>query len=1033
MNGKTYAYLDYAGLPVVGDVLLDPRPAWLFSADGAGILWANAAGARLFGAENMGSLLERRIGATNPIVKQLARFARTLPAAVPRMEILRLSVGLSLSALPAACQRIILPGGQSAVLAVAAGDKANGSIVSRAEELADMIAGPDCLVAVIAADGRVVGASGNFNDLAPASVAIDGLVNSVCGGEDRIAKRSFKIAGTTRPAGGARFDVGGDAYALLIVGPGGPDEDIDDLPAPEDMPAPVVEPGRPVAPSQPLIRLVPAVPPPAMHTPSDTAPPPPKAIRFLWQVDQGQHFTFVSGELGRNVGNAMSDLIGMTWRDVSQRLGIDREGKIQAALDTRGQWAGIKVYWPVDGSDNRIAAELSAFPVAERGVFSGHRGLGILRPDDCRRETPPVTGSGTTVPESARDKPIETGLPIDRPTVQIEPPTDPGDVDDAARKSVEQGVSANASGGLSTAELPAADDPAKNSDSSAEPSNVVQLPGSKPMRQSETTRLSGSEQDAFRRIAETLGVKRAKTEKPEKRDTSGKKEKPPTPPAEPASPAPDVGIDILNRIPVGVVIYRGDETLFANRTLLDLLDYEDLAAFAKSGGADTHFSDRSPDTAKSRSDEAKDQFSARRKDGSLIPVEARLRSVTWTDGPALLLAIRGRTPEPEVAPLHDDLIRDISAVEARLEELEAILDTATDGVVVVDSQGTICNFNRSAEALFGAEASDVLGTPFADLLAEESRKPALDYLDGLASNGVASVLNDGREVIGKVPQGGLIPMFMTMGRLGRTDKYCAVLRDITHWKNAEEELVAARRAAETANAQKSEFLAKISHEIRTPLNAIIGFSEVMMEERFGPIGNARYRDYLRDIHVSGSHLLSLINDLLDLSKIEAGKLELSFESVAVNESIQECVALMQPQANRERIIIRTSLAAGVPNVVADPRSFRQILFNLLSNAVKFTKAGGQVIVSTGIEDDGEVVVRIRDTGVGMSEKDVETALKPFRQLATSGRARSEGSGLGLPLTKALVEANRAAFSIDSELNQGTLVKITFPTTRVLAG
>jgi signal transduction histidine kinase len=272
-----------------------------------------------------------------------------------------------------------------------------------------------------------------------------------------------------------------------------------------------------------------------------------------------------------------------------------------------------------------------------------------------------------------------------------------------------------------------------------------------------------------------------------------------------------------------------------------------------------------------------------------------------------------------------------------------------------------------------------------------------------------------------------------MGRIGRTGKFCAVLRDITHWKNAEEELVASRRAAETANAQKSDFLAKISHEIRTPLNAIIGFSEVMIEERFGPVENARYRDYLRDIHVSGSHLMSLINDLLDLSKIEAGKLDLSFESVSVNETIQECVALMQPQANRQRIIIRTSLSSGVPNIVADPRSLRQILLNLLSNAVKFTEAGGQVIVSTTIEDTGEVIIRIRDTGIGMSEKDIETALKPFRQLATSGRARSEGTGLGLPLTKALVEANRASFAIDSAVNQGTLVKITFPTTRVLAG
>src|SRR5205807_2780881 len=157
-------------------------------------------------------------------------------------------------------------------------------------------------------------------------------------------------------------------------------------------------------------------------------------------------------------------------------------------------------------------------------------------------------------------------------------------------------------------------------------------------------------------------------------------------------------------------------------------------------------------------------------------------------------------------------------------------------------------------------------------------------------------------------QGGLIPLFMTMGRIAEgTEKFCAVFRDITQWKRAEEELLNAKRQAERASSAKSDFLAKISHEIRTPLNAIIGFSEVMMEERFGPIANDRYRAYLKDIHTSGGHLISLINDLLDLSKIEAGKLELTFAGVALNDLTQQCVALMQPQANRDRIIIRTSL------------------------------------------------------------------------------------------------------------------------------
>jgi signal transduction histidine kinase len=228
-------------------------------------------------------------------------------------------------------------------------------------------------------------------------------------------------------------------------------------------------------------------------------------------------------------------------------------------------------------------------------------------------------------------------------------------------------------------------------------------------------------------------------------------------------------------------------------------------------------------------------------------------------------------------------------------------------------------------------------------------------------------------------------------------------------------------------------LAKISHEIRTPLNAIIGFSEVMMEERFGPIGNERYRDYVRDIHAAGGHLMSLINDLLDLSKIEAGKLELHFDDVSLNDLAQQCVALMQPQANRQRIIIRTSLPPALPHVVADARSVRQIALNLLSNSIKFTESGGQVIVSTALSEEGGVALRVRDSGIGMSEADIVTALEPFRQIETTIAGRAGGTGLGLPLTKALAEANRARFQIQSAPKEGTLVEVVFPSAQGRAG
>jgi signal transduction histidine kinase len=308
----------------------------------------------------------------------------------------------------------------------------------------------------------------------------------------------------------------------------------------------------------------------------------------------------------------------------------------------------------------------------------------------------------------------------------------------------------------------------------------------------------------------------------------------------------------------------------------------------------------------------------------------------------------------------------------------------------------------------------------------------LDYLAGLSGHGVASVLNDGREVIGREASGGFIPLFMTMGRLSSSSGYCAVIRDITQWKHTEEELRNAKRAAETANAHKSDFLARVSHEIRTPLNAIIGFSDMMASERFGPIGHPRYVEYANDIGRSGRHVLDIVNDLLDISKIEAGEMELDFTAVGLNESVSEAVALVQPHANSQRVIIRTSLSTAVPPVVADLRSIKQIALNILTNAIRFTPSGGQIVVSTSYEANGSVVLRIRDTGVGMTRSELEQAMKPFRQVTTGARKRGDGTGLGLPLTKAMVDANRASFAISSSPNQGTLVEVTFPSPRVLA-
>lgn len=495
--------------------------------------------------------------------------------------------------------------------------------------------------------------------------------------------------------------------------------------------------------------------------------------------------------------------------------------------------------------------------------------------------------------------------------------------------------------------------------------------------------------------------------------------------------------EILDNLPLALLVHSGDDLFHANSEFLALTGYAGLDELREEGGIDALFAGDEDGLF----DLPDGTMMLIRNDGQLVPVSARLQSIRWEDKNALMMALSATQTAPapvatEVQPV--DAVEEpmeapeIQALRMEAEELHSILETATDGVVVVGAEGEIRSVNRSASALFNYDDDEVRGKPFAILFAHESQKAVLDYLAGLSGHGVASVLNDGREVIGREASGGFIPLFMTMGRLSSSNGFCAVIRDITQWKRTEEELRNAKRAAETANAHKSDFLARVSHEIRTPLNAIIGFSDMMASEHFGPIGNPRYVEYAGDIGRSGRHVLDIVNDLLDISKIEAGEMDLEFTAVEINDAVSEAVSLVQPQANSQRVIIRTSLSGSVPNVVADNRSIKQIALNILSNAIRFTPSGGQIVVSTAYEANGSVILRIRDTGVGMTRTELEQAMKPFRQVTTGARKRGDGTGLGLPLTKAMAEANRAQFSINSAPNEGTLVEISFPSQRVLA-
>ncbi|MDQ0347277.1 PAS domain-containing protein [Ancylobacter vacuolatus] len=892
---------------------------------------------------------------------------------------------------------------------------------------------------------------------------------------DEAALRTLapRLAATLRPARPARLErlrlpgaltpatfacsllAAGGARALLLVG-------LDAVPA------------RPVA----------------QAAPTATTPAPPAPARFTWSTGPDARLNRIDPRLAAALARAPEELAGLDWRAL---------GALDAhrAVTEGASFTHLAVLVPTGRGDG-LDIELGGAPI--RG--DGMRGFGLVkgrRPLEAGAEAPtlppamPPAMSPALPPRATISAP--EGPPPEAPLPPVTPPQPPmADLTPPVRVT------------LSLVPSPANVVPLRAGSHEAGRDNV----------RSSWEGLSTGERNAFREIARALGARLEGVDDPAEPapDSAPEPAQHPVPPAVdpasqmPATPAPappapvaqdnadptpaaaDTGASegaqegerpaeatglrrvlsegerpVLDRLPLGLIAFRGDRLLYANRALLEWTGHADLAALEAAGGLPSLF-----DTGPTEAGEAAGEdvlLTIRGADGTPIRVEARLMASPWEGGPAMLYVLHrasapdsadalneARVTEARVteARLAEERIAEARAADARVaderlrqaelalreaesssRELRAILDTATDGVVLIDAAGTVLSMNHPAEALFGFNAGEVKGESFTLLLAPESHRAAVDYLDGLAANGVASVLNDGREVIGRVREGGLIPLFMTVGRVGDDPtKFCAVLRDITQWKRAEEELIEAKRLAERANLAKSDFLAKISHEIRTPLNAIIGFSEVMMEERFGQVENQRYRDYLRDIHASGEHLISLINDLLDLSKIEAGKLDLAFTSVSLNEVVQQCMGIMQPQANRERIIIRSSLASDLPPVVADTRSIRQIVLNLVSNSIKFTQPGGQVILSTTLTEEGEVVLRVRDTGVGMSESDVVLAMEPFRQITTSARAGSGGTGLGLPLTKALAEANRAAFNIRSAVDVGTIVEIIFPSTRVLA-
>jgi PAS domain S-box-containing protein len=751
-----------------------------------------------------------------------------------------------------------------------------------------------------------------------------------------------------------------------------------------------------------------AAPPAREAKPSVGASAAATGERFLWSLDERWRFAEPAPALAEALG-AHAPRPGEALEALKARTRLDGDGRLEAALAAKATFANLRLAWPREGGADAAIVNLSGAPLFDRGRrFLGFRGFGRLTSETS---APPRTTSSVSAPPKASPAPESEPAAAPMPAQPMPPtPALPPEPPQSAEIVPLRPASLSGLAGQNVVPI--------------RPDLHAFLPPeeNRPGHAAASIELTPSERNAFREIARALGARvEDEIEPPEET------ERPAAPAPKPANPLAEIeAAQLVDRLPIGVLVARGEDALYLNRTLLDLLGYDDLAQFRALSSVSRLFGETNGEnfgpTAR--------PLTLIAADGQPIAVEGLVQTLPWRGAPATLFSFR-RSPVSEIAPRLAALEKDARERERQARELQAILDAAADGVLVLDRDGKILSLNRSGESLLGVDRREIAGAEFTTLLAAEGREPAKASFEALRASGLETLVDEGRETLAMRKDGRTVPLFLTMARIGTNEaKFCAVMRDMTRWKEIERDLDDARRQAEKASALKSEFLAKISHEIRTPLNAIIGFAEVIAEERFGSLGNERYKEYVKDIHASGGHVMSLINDLLDLSKIEAGKADLKLAPTDANLVIQECLALMQPQAANERVIMRAALAEKLPRVVADERSLRQIMLNLMSNAVKFNEPGGQVIVSTALNDSGQAIIRVRDTGIGMSEGEIATALEPFRQVGETRRAG--GTGLGLPLTKALTEANRAQFTIKSGKEQGTLVELAFPTTPAAA-
>ncbi|MBI3436971.1 MAG: PAS domain-containing sensor histidine kinase [Proteobacteria bacterium] len=981
-------------------------PAWLWSVDASRLLWANPIAAAMSRLAEPGARQARRFTRDDPAVSDVLRLAATLPTSgTARLERLR-GFGADAGRLLLCSCALVTLGDDSAAILIIARENA-GPALRLDERVLRVLAQTQAPIAAFAADGRRIHATaagarllGRAQSLA--DIGIEALARTA------IAHGRSEGQSTLGPV--VILRLGADATSVLAVDFSPPRRQpapaSDDAFVPVALAASAAPPSAaPVPDGEAATQSAPAANAPAPLDLQVARPAP--ALRFAWQMDAEGRFSLSSEEFVELIGPRTATAFGRPWPQIAAALGLDPSDDVMRAVTRRDTWSGIAIACPVDDSTERLQVELSGLPIFDRErTFLGYRGFGVCRDREriavilaARRGGAIAADAGNTaapVPQACPAAPQTPG-PADEPQTA---PTD---------------AAAPAPPGAPTAPIPNA---ARNDEPPAlktMPENVV--PFRVPVLAAETKApaLSPVERKAFHELARELSARlRNPSERgsPAPADLRGI-----TAANTDAAPMREASADhraLIDRLPVGILVYRLDKLLHANRVFLDWTGYRSLEAITEAGGLDGLFIE--PDANSEGDGRA---FALATPQGASTPLQGRLISIPFDGEPALALVVV-HAPASIRVGASDAALRQ---AQDEIRDLRAILDTTSDGTLVLDDGERIASANRRAELLFGYGAGELAQHPLIALFTPESRRVATELLARMREGSAENTGKGARELVARHRDGGVVPVLMSLVRIGEGGtKIGALLRDITQAKHADAELAGARRAAEQAATTKAEFLARMSHDVRTPLNTITGMAEILLDEKLSAGGEAQIQAYLRDIRAAGETIVTLLNELVDLSRIENGRFDLSFASLDLNAAVRECVAQVQPQASRERVIIRAAPSAGLPPVMADARSVRQIVANLIAGAIASAGSGGQVIVSTAACDEGGVVLRVRDSGGGLKGDQIEALLEPTRRMADTTPANGT---LTLPLTRALAQANRGRLRITSRADDGTLVEVTF--------